>query len=376
MLGGIMAPMEPTITSQPNHGREASTARVGATDFFLHLGFIASLYAFLGAFASFAFAVINSAFPDRQNAFYDPYATGMRFSVSMLIVVAPLMLFLLKKIYSHLSAHPEKKALWVRRWGLYLTLTLAIVALAIDLIVLINTYLGGEITARFALKALTVLVLGVLVWLFTRREIGDTLADSPKVAKRIGWTVIGVIIASLATGFSYIGSPSLLRDIRDDNQRETDLQSIKYQVLNYYQSKNSRLPQTLDEMLLGDPYGQVIPKDPATEQPYEYKILPDRIVTSTSTVPGKKPLVAKYPTFALCATFAEDGSIDKRVQDAGGKGIATMPAIGYDSSYPYYPENQDFSDHPAGSKCFEVSIDPERYPPFSSVPMPVDAKGI
>ncbi len=364
--------MEPTITSQ-----NAPKSRVGATDFFLHLGFIAALYTFLGTFITFVFSIINTVFPDRQYNYFDPYASGMRFSVSMLIVVTPLMIFLLRKIYSHLRADPSKKDLWVRKWGLYLTLTLAVIALAIDLVVLINTFLGGEISTRFILKAFTVIIVGALVWWFTRREIRSTIADEPKLAKGLGWGTIAVVVISLITGFSYIGSPTLLRNIRDDNQREMDLQNIKYQVLNYYQSKNAKLPATLDEMLLGNPYGQELPVDPATAQPYEYKILPDTLVTATSTTPGRAPVTSKYPTFALCATFAEDGSVDERVQNAGGgRGGVSMPSMAYDMSYPYYPENEQFGEHPEGNKCFEVSIDPQRYPPYNVGPLPADAKGM
>ena len=352
----------------------ALKARVGATDFFLHLGFIAALYTFLGTLINFVFSIINTIFPDRQYNYFDPYASGMRFSVSMLIVVTPLMLFLLKKIYTHLRAEPAKKDLWVRRWGLYLTLTLAIIALAVDLVALINTFLGGEITARFTWKVVTVLIVGGLVWWFTRREIKNTLADEPKKANALGWGVIAAVVILLVTGFSYIGSPTLLRNIRDDNQREMDLQNLKYQVLNYYQSKNAQLPATLEEMNVGNPYAQKLPVDPKTEQPYEYKVLPAKTVMATSTLKGSigKPVSVKYPTFALCATFAEDGKVDERVQNAGGTrgGVGmSMPTVAYDMAYPYYPENEEFGDHPEGNKCFEVSIDPQRYPPYNYGPI-------
>ncbi len=359
--------MEPT--SNPN----VPKAKVGATDFFLHFGFIAALYTFLGTFISFIFSIINTVFPDRQYNYFDPYASGMRFSVSMLIVLTPLMLYLLKKIYSHLRSDPAKKDLWVRRWGLYLTFTLAIIALAVDLVVLINTFLGGEISARFIAKALTVIVVGGLVWWFTRREIKSTLAEEPKTARNLGWGVIGIVVILLITGFSYIGSPTLLRNIRDDNQREMDLQNIKYQVLNYYQSKNATLPATLEEISLGNLYGGQFPVDPATEQPYGYRVLPAKSVTSTSTRPGIRPVTVQYPTFELCATFAEDGSVDERVQNSGkGRGGVSMPvpSLAYDMSYPYYPDNEQFNEHPAGNKCFEISIDPERYPAYNSGPIP------
>lgn len=366
---------------EPSNITGAAKPRVGATDFFLHLGFIAALYTFIGTFISFVFSVINTVFPDRQYDYSDPYASGLRWSVSMLIVVTPLMLFLLKKIYSSLRAEPARKELWVRKWGLYLTLTLSIIALAVDLVYLINTFLGGEISARFTWKALTVIVIGLLVWWFTRREIKNTLADNARASKWLGWGVIAVVLIALITGFSYIGSPNLLRNIRDDNQRESDLSSIKYRVLDFYQSKGARLPATLDEMAVSDFYGGKMPVDPATEQPYEYKVLPDKNVTASSTVAGRAPVTMKLPTFALCATFAEDGSVDKRVQNDGmGRGgvAMPMPAMSYDMAYPVWPENEQFSDHPAGNKCFEISIDPQRYKPYNpeTTPLPVDARAI
>ncbi len=369
--------MEPTTNhaSQPGNSApvsglapNAAKARVGAIDFFLHLGFIAALYTFLGTLISFAFSIINTAFPDRQYNSFDPYASGMRFSVSMLIVVTPLMLYLLKKIYAHMREEPARKDLWVRKWGLYLTLTLAIIALAIDLVTLINTFLSGEISTRFVMKALVVIVIAALVWWFTRHEIQNTLADRPKLARGLGGGVIAIVLILIVTGFSYIGSPTLLRNIRDDNQRESDLQNIKYQVLNFYQSKNARLPSSLEEMTMGDYYGGNLPTDPATGAAYEYRVLPEKTVMATSTKPGVRPVASAFPTFALCATFAEDGKVDERVQNSGnegGKGIAPMASEMVDiGAYPYYSDSTMFKTHSAGHACFEVSIDPERYPPF------------
>jgi hypothetical protein len=320
-----------------------------AMDFFLYLGFITSLYVFIGTFATFIFSIINTLFPDRQYNYYDPYGSAMRFSVSVLIVATPLFMFLLKKIYAHLREDAEGANLWIRRWGLYLTLFLAIAALSIDLVVLINTFLGGEISARFVAKAVTVLALSGAVWWFTRQELHNSLAFRPKLAKGLGWGVAAVVLLSLVVGFSYIGSPTLLRNIRDDNQREQDLSNIRYQILEYYQTKNATLPKTLDEMTLGNPYSQEIPLDPKSMQAYGYTITEPQIVDKVA-----------FPAFELCAVFAEDGAVDKRVQGLGGG--ESMSYATYDSAFPSEIQN-DFSMHPAGNKCFEISIDPERFHP-------------
>lgn len=327
--------------------------KVGAGDFFLYLGYIIAFYTCIATYLTFLFSLINTLFPDRQYNYYDTYGSGMRFAVSMLIVATPLCIFLLKKIYTKLREHPEQKDLWIRRWGLLLTLFLTITALAIDLVVLINTFLGGEITTRFTLKAITVLVIGAAVYWYTKQELNNTLAPRPTVTKSLAWVVAIIIIASLITGFSYIGSPTLLQHIKDDNQREIDISNIRYQIVNYYQSKNGTLPKTLEAMNAGNPYPQEIPKDPETGLPYKYQILADKVINTTT----------KFPTFELCATFAEDGSVDERVQNAGGTLVSRPTGI----KGGYVADNEtDFSKHPVGETCFKISIDPERYKPFTT----------
>lgn len=329
---------------------QTTKPRVTAADFFLQIGFIAAFYTFIITYVTFLFSLINTFFPDRQYNYYDPYGSQMRFSVSMLLVVTPLFLYLLKKIYERINANPERKDLWVRRWGLYATLFLSILALAVDLVILINTFLGGEITTRFFLKALTVILVAGAVWWHTRQEFKDTLADEPKKAKALGWGVILLVVISIGTGFYFIGSPTTLRDVRDDNQREADISNLRYQVVNYYRSKNGTLPGTLDELNVGNPYAMALPTDPATKQPYGYAVI------ASTTVNG-----IEYPSFQLCATFALDGSADERVQ---GAGRSAMPSTVYDSYMPEWPSEDQISKHPAGNKCFDFSIDPERYPVF------------
>lgn len=338
----------------------AEKPKVGARDFFLHLGFIAALYTLIGTFVSFIFSIINTVFPDRQFNYYDPYGSGMRTSVSILIVVTPLFIFLLRKIYAHIKEDPAAKEFVLRKFALYFTLTLAIVALAIDLIVLINSFLGGEITTRFSLKAFTVIILGSIVWLYTRQELKESLAYKPKLANMLYYGVGIVVFVSIISGFYFMGSPTLVRDIRDDQTREQNLDTIKYQVLNYYQTtKDGKLPATLNETIVGDPYSTELPKDPKTELPYEYKIQPDTIVNG-----------AKFPTFALCATFAKDSKERERVQGSGRGGVSIpVSKPGHDGYYP--GPVSGFSEHPAGNKCFDISIDPSRFKPH---PQPLDTK--
>lgn len=325
-----------------------------AKDFFLHIGVIASLYVFATSFLSFIFDIINYAFPDRQAYYGDPYSTGMRFALSTLIVSFPLLLVLLRVIYKDLFSNPTKRDLTLRKWLIYLTLFLTLLTLAINLITLLNTFLGGEITTRFLLKVVSVfVVIGGIFWA-TLADLRGTFFENPKKRTITVASASVIVLAAVVWGFVVIGSPSSLRDYRDDNQRLSDLQSIQWQVLNHYQTKGT-LPADLDQ--LKDPLsGYMIPTDPATDAPYEYQ----RIVGTSTTATASTTL-----TFELCATFA------KATQDLEGRG--DYPGRGGSIAYPsevyvdpaFGGENWK---HEAGRACFIRTIDPQRYPIFEKNP--------
>jgi len=332
--------------------------KVSAVDFFLHLGCIAAFYTFIVTLVSFLFSVVNTVFPDRQFNYYEPYGAGMRFEISLLLVVTPIFLILLNKIYKGIKEVPEKADFLLRKWSLYLTLSLSILALAIDLVVLINTFLAGETTTRFWLKALIVIVLGAVIWWYTKQEIKNPVALRPRLSKTMMWVVIVITALSLIGGIYLIGSPTTIRNMRDDDQRENDLSTIRYNIVNYYQSKNGTLPKNLEELSLGNPYDNFIPVDPATSKQYGYRPLAAKSVNSKN-----------FPAFELCAVFASDSADERKIQGSGrGRGgtIAPMPAMdmSYPSSYPGYMPETKFSEHPAGEKCFEILIDSEIYKPY------------
>ncbi|OGG63332.1 hypothetical protein A3D66_02630, partial [Candidatus Kaiserbacteria bacterium RIFCSPHIGHO2_02_FULL_50_9] len=118
----------------------------------------------------------------------------------------------------------------------------------------------------------------------------------------------------------------------------SDLQSIQWQVVSYWQQKE-RLPATLEE--LQDPIsGFVIPRDPKSGTSYEYR--------ATGLL-----------SFELCATFAKEG----QGMNYYVPRIA-VPAVSIEGGKAM-PE-QDSWQHKEGRECFERTIDPDRYPPFKN----------
>ncbi|MFA6464012.1 MAG: DUF5671 domain-containing protein [Candidatus Paceibacterota bacterium] len=297
--------------------------------FFIQIGIIATLYASALSFLTFVFNLLDKVFPDNALYMTDSYSYSMRYAISFLIVVFPLFIFL-SHIYRKDSAQATDKEKNLRKWLLYFTLFITGVALAIDVIVLLNSFLSGmDITLRFILKVLSVIVVCASIFIFYLKDIKGKWEQNEKGVKIFTYAVSSVILISIVTGFIYIGSPTQNRKINTDSQRVNDLSSIQWQVVNFYQAKG-KLPQTLDETK--DPIsGSVIPLDPETKTPYEYK--------TTGAL-----------SFELCSVFSSEST-----QNQTGK------------IYPAYPDSTlENWKHGIGRTCFNRTIDPQRYPQINN----------
>lgn len=306
-----------------------------AKDFFLYLSSFAALYASAISLISLLFAIVNRAFPDSLSNYYfgyDPYSAGMRMAIATLIIIFPVYLFLASYLNRYLRVNPDRKDVPVRKWLTYLTIFITSITLITDLIVLVNTFLGGEITSRFSLKVLAVLlVAGSVLWYYLYDLKKSFAPEMPNRAKLLVSIASIAVLASLVGGFAIVGSPMNARSLRFDERRTSDLMSIQsYLIYSYWQQK-AELPASLKD--LEDPISSYIaPRDPETGAEYEYKRINDL-------------------SFELCATFDLESAPNDR-------GMRATSAI-----YPVMPENENWK-HGAGRHCFERTIDPELYPPF------------
>ncbi|MEA2701493.1 MAG: hypothetical protein QOE22_202 [Candidatus Parcubacteria bacterium] len=316
----------------------AVTSKATPLDFFLWLGALVCLYSSVIAIITLLFEYINHVFPDPLAYHADAYSGSIRVAMATLIVLAPIGIFLLRTIRLGVMREPAKAQIWVRRWALILTIFVAVAMGAIDLITLITTFLGGEITMRFILKVFVVLVVSLFVGAHYIADFRGYWVTHPRRAALVGAKAGILAFIVVVAGFFIIGTPSEMRLMRFDEQKVSDLQGIQWQVLDYWQSKQ-KLPTSLAG--LSDPLsGSIVPVDPESNEPYRYEAT------------GKS-------SFRLCATFNQSSP------DTAGKGA--YPSMGYgegmDMSYPSMPANENWS-HEAGETCFERTIDPERYPPY------------
>ena len=288
-------------------------------DFFLHFGAVITLYVSAISLINLLFEVINTAFPDALENYVAPYSYTMRLSVASLIILYPLYLFLMRTIRVDVEAHPEKREVGIRKWLTYLTLFIAGIAVVVDLITLINTFLGGEISTRFVLKVLVVLVVAGIVFGYYVYDLKVTTSVNLKVIRAFRWGTLALVLVSIIGSFFVIGSPMKQRDLRFDERRTSDLQTIQWQIINYWQQKGV-MPKTLAD--LEDPIsGFTVPTDPQKVYQYEY------------TVGSKSNM------FSLCATFSAESPTGTN----------------------YYPQNESWN-HGVGKVCFDRAVDADLYP--------------
>lgn len=312
-----------------------SSAKTTPKDFFLWAGALAALYASTSFFIAHLFETINYAFPDPLAGYGDPYGGTIRFTISALIVSVPAMLVLFRLIRGSIEKDSSKAQIWVRRWALGLTLFIAGAVILIDFITILNTFISGEIGMRFFLKAAVVLLVAAGIFLHFLADMKGYWVLNPKKANLVGIAVAILALAAVVAGFLMVGSPGKARDLRLDAERVGALQSLQYQILYYWQTKEE-FPKDLDS--LADPLsGFSVPTDPETGASYEYSVT--------------GPL-----SFELCGTFTLP------TPDTAGQGQYPGRDIAVTAWGPQPDENWN---HDAGRTCYERTIDPERYPPFN-----------
>ena len=305
-------------------------------DVFLHLLAVVTLYVSVVAFIALWWQYINILFPDLlkyQNYYggnYAGYSETLRMAMSALMVVFPIHILISWLIGREFKSDPEKREVRVRKWLWYITLFISAVTIIIDLVILVNNFLKGELTMQFFLKVLVVLVVAAAVLGYYLLDLRRSVSRS-RTPRLIAWITAGVVLASIIYGFFLVGLPSTQRARGFDERRVSDLSVIQSEIISYWQQKGS-LPPSLDS-LRSSINGFVPPVDPETAQPYDY-------------VTGG-PL-----SFKLCAVFKTSNAGSPNSEGM----MRSMPVV----PGSYYPYQQNWS-HGAGLTCFDRMIDPQLY---------------
>lgn len=358
IVGGARLIYSLTVTNK--HAMQSTDMRSKALDVFIYLGIGISLIVSVTNLLQVIFAAINRKFVDvlNYNNYVDVYQSDVRFAIASLVVMFPIYIGLSWYVANDIRKFLYKQDILVRRVMIYLILFITILTLIGTLVSVIYTYLGGELSTRFGLKAISVFAVALSLFGYYFYALRRDYSKSTPVPVLITVLASVFVITVVVWSISIIGTPADMRAKKIDNTRLSDISGIQQQILNRFQMTD-KLPLTLSE--LDNAFqGYSVPMDPLTKESYVYKVVQQPVVKMNFTT-NKKELITPG-IFELCATFDTVREYDERGQPVSGKGSMPMTDTMYSVSNYYYDGDQTpFWNHEAGETCFKRVISSDMY---------------
>ena len=332
LVAGLLASGVPAPLGGAKGGKEklASAAEVVLNIFsFILLGAVA--YALITLY----YQVINKFFPDPLllRSGVSGIDTGaVHHAIASLIIAFPLYVLALRMWFKRFREDGEKNESKLTKWITYLVLLVAALAVVGDFVAALYTLLQGEISTRFILKALTVLVVAGIIFrfYFLERKKIQYRADIPRrTFAAFGWATLAFVLVGIILGFVVAGSPQTERMRGFDEQRSNDLRSLANCVSGFAMTQKT-LPETLAELSQSTQYSYCSSNtiDPETALPYEYNVIS----------PLLKGTAVPQASFELCTDFSLDS-----VRGAASPNIYAYP-------------HDKWSVHEAGRVCSTETV--------------------
>ena len=274
------------------------------------------------------FALVDLALPDPAGAPPEVIRELLRLSVSALVVASPVFACVTRIVRRGVEAQPSARTSRIRLQLTYLTLFVASCVLVGAVTALLHSFLGGELTARFVLKALTVTAIAGGAFSYYLRDLREAERDprdtpAPRRRDPLPAIAAATVAVAVVSGLAALGSPAGQRRERLDARRAQDLEVIA-RAMDRYEATHERLPATLDELQRGSDI-QVAITDPVTLEPYGYE-------------------TAEGTAYELCAVFESTTTNAERE----------------------LRRERPFSRHEAGRHCFQLRAERNRLDPIPS----------
>jgi len=290
-----------------------------AKNFALQVGSLITLYVSIGALISLVFSIITVLYPDSaQYAWeYGSATATIRTTIAILVVFFPTYIILTRMVNT-IRRTEVGTYLKLTKWLVYISLLIGGGVLLGDLVMVLTGFLNGELTIRFVLKALTVLVVVGSAFVYYLADVKGYWQTHEKNSIQYAAVASLLVILAIVYGFTKTESPSEVREKNIDSAQINDLNTIQ-SYIESYAVVNGELPNSLTEAF----GGLTIPEASEGRADYSYEVVNDT-------------------NFKLCAEFAFATDI---LQDR--------------SAYLYEPkgvmmiENAYNWDHAEGVWCFE-----------------------
>jgi len=234
-----------------------------------------------------AFGITDQTVADALNN--GSASDSLKFAISAILIAAPIFFVMQNLISRGLRRGELTKESGVRRWLTYFILLISAVIILGVFIGIINSFLAGELTLSFILKALAMVIISAAVFSFYFYDIKrEDVTSKNKVMRIFFWASLVIIMAAFIASWFFVESPMVTRAKRLDQNLVNNLTSVENAV-NAYNEKYKKLPDNISQIennndIYLDPHSL---SDAETGAPIIYQ------KTSEST-------------FQLCATFRTD----------------------------------------------------------------------
>jgi hypothetical protein len=221
------------------------------------------------------FQIINRQILDIINEYSGSYSDEqMRFAISALVIATPVFYITARQIYKNLFSGELDEDAGVRKWLTYLIILVAIVVMIGWLIAILNGFLGGELTTKFVLKAMTAVVIAGIIFSFYFYDLKrDKIANrKDKVIRLYFFASLAIIMAVLIMAVFNVDSPQVSRNKKIDNQIINNFSQIDSALYTYYRDQG-KMAASLDD--LQTEYNYLLPENfqnPVDKSRFVYKV--------------------------------------------------------------------------------------------------------
>jgi len=241
---------------------------------FLYLLSLIALGFFAISAGNILFQLINKNIADIVESYNMLYnIQALRFAISSIIVAVPIYFVTVWQINKNLAGGLLDKDSGIRKWLTYLILLISSVVIIGDLIAVINSFLNGELTAKFALKTLTILVIAGIIFSYYLYDMKrEKVEKKDKIMSYYFYTTLVLTVLIFISGLLFVESPKEARLKRLDGEVINNLSNIENAIQIYYANEDA-LPEDLSALVDGVDYIQAEDiKNAVTRKEFEYKI--------------------------------------------------------------------------------------------------------
>lgn len=172
IVGGIVA----VVVVSVQRGREKDAAQavpVSPKDVFVYLLSTVTLYISAAGVLTLIWGLAEYWFPDPFRSSFSSGlgGGGVRVGVSMAIVAFPIFIFLARLVHKKIRSGEINPGSTLRTGFIYFNLFVISVTTLVTMMVTVGTFLGGDLTPRFFVRAGGVLLIVGLVYLYYRNEL-------------------------------------------------------------------------------------------------------------------------------------------------------------------------------------------------------------